>query len=152
MTIRCRQGEVWRLLDSTLAPSYGDNVCSQTQTFDMKFCAHELCPKGTMCHYTEEFSTSRPISLKLGRLLGGSSIWVTVSRDSFCPDAQREGGSDSMCYLQQEQKCPLRQQQGKQQSPLPPPKRAPWTPPSPPLLLWLKRSKQTRCRVFLWVL
>lgn len=40
----------------------------------MKFCAHELCPKGTMCHYTEELPAILPLALKLGRFLPGGDI------------------------------------------------------------------------------
>ena len=39
----------------------------------MKFCAHELCPKGTVCRYTEELSAILPLALKSGRLPPGGN-------------------------------------------------------------------------------
>lgn len=48
----------------------------------MKFCAHELCPKGTMCHYTEELSTILPLALHSGRFL--PSRWQYLI-NSQCP-------------------------------------------------------------------
>lgn len=54
-TTCCRQREVWRSLDATLAPSHMMFI-PKLRSFDMKFCAHELCAEGTLCHYTVESS------------------------------------------------------------------------------------------------
>lgn len=71
---------------------------------DREFCAHELCPKGTVCHCTEELPTILPLaSLQV-------AIVTNSDQGQPLPSAQRTGEEVAavwLHYLRQEQKCSL---------------------------------------------
>lgn len=120
------------------------------RSFDMKFCAHELCPEGTMCHYTEE---SSPQSYHL------HWNWETPYRCQYLTNDQCPGTDSAPVHKGQERRWqqhgyvtqdrsrrdPMYNDRGKGSLLL----NMVLEPPLPLLFIWLKMSKQTDCGVFL---
>lgn len=76
----------------------------QLRSCDRRFCAHELCPRGTLCHHTEEFSTILPLASLQVAILTNSDQGQTLA------STQRTGEEVAamwLHYLRQEQKCSL---------------------------------------------
>lgn len=130
----CRQGEVWRLLDSTVAPSHSDNVCSWAQELWQKFCAHELCPKGTLCHCAEQLPTVLPLASVQVAMLTNSDQGQTL------PSAQSTGGGGSnvASLPDTEQKGSLYSDRGQGTFP------SPWCSwdTSPAMFTWLETASE----------
>lgn len=152
MTICCRQGEVWRLLDSTLAPSHGD-VCSQTQEF-----WHEvLCPWALPQRDHVSLHWRVPRNPTTCTDIGETPCrWQHPINDQ-CPGTdlapahkgQREGGSNvGYVTWDRNRSVPWVMTKKRAASPF---TCAPGTLPLPLLFICLKITHQTDCGTFLWI-
>lgn len=63
----------------------------ELRSSDRKFCAHELCPKGTVCHRTEELSTILPLASLQEAILLNSDQGQTLPQRT---EDRRGGGSN----------------------------------------------------------
>lgn len=102
---------------------------------DRELCAHELCPKGTVCHCTAGFSTILPLASLQVAILTNSDQGQTL------PSAQRTGEEVAAMWLhdlRQEQKCSLYSDRGQDRFP------SPWCSwdTSPAKFTWLETATE----------